>query len=76
MSDHPEPEPESETPAPPALPADASPVTPGTVDPDETPFASPEIAGLPYRKGSEEDRAVEQVIREAEAERAAQGDSA
>ncbi len=40
-----------------------------TVDLGESPFEVPAIAGLPYGKGSEEARAIEQVIREADRER-------
>jgi len=39
-------------------------------DPDESPFELPAIAGLPFGKESEEARAIEQVIREADRERA------
>jgi hypothetical protein len=42
---------------------------PSAPNPDESPFALPAIAGLPYDKGSEEDAAVRGVIEEAERER-------
>jgi hypothetical protein len=41
------------------------------VDPDASPFELPPIEGLPYEKGSDEDRAVRRVIEEADRERAA-----
>jgi hypothetical protein len=41
------------------------------VDPDASPFELPPIEGLPYEKGSDEDRAVQRVIEEADRERAA-----
>lgn len=44
-------------------------VVPEGIDPDESPFAVREIAGLPFPKDSEEARAIEDVIREAETER-------
>ncbi len=40
------------------------------VDPDESPFELPAIAALPFGKGSEEAREIDQVLREAERERA------
>jgi hypothetical protein len=46
-----------------------------SVDPDETPFELPPIEGLPFKKGSEEDRAIEAIIREADETRAKQGSS-
>jgi hypothetical protein len=41
------------------------------MDPDESPFEAPPIAGMPYDDGSEEDLAIRRVISEerAEAER-------
>ena len=36
------------------------------VDPDESPFAVPPIAGLPFKKDSEEARAIRRIIAEAE----------
>lgn len=48
---------------------------PEGIDPDESPFELGEIAGLPFAKDSEEARAIEQIIREADAERAARADS-
>ena len=46
-----------------------------TVDPDETPFELPPIEGLPFKKGSEEDRAIEAIIREADETREKQAPS-
>ena len=43
---------------------------PEEVDPDSTPFESMAIAGLPFKRGSEEDEAIQRVIREADARRA------
>ena len=40
-----------------------------TVDPDESPFESPPIEGLPFDDDSEEARAIERVIQEAEQQR-------
>jgi len=40
-----------------------------TFDPDESPFVLPAIEGMPYERGSEEDRAIRQVIEESDAER-------
>jgi hypothetical protein len=37
-------------------------------DPDDSPFWAPPIEGIPYKKGSLEDRAIKRVIREAEEE--------
>jgi len=42
-----------------------------TVDPDESPFELPAIEGLPFDDDSEEARAIERVIEEAEQQRAA-----
>lgn len=39
------------------------------VDPDASPFEAPPIEGIPYERGSEEDRAIRQVIEEADAKR-------
>jgi hypothetical protein len=39
------------------------------VDTETSPFSVPAIEGMPYDEGSEEDRAIEEVIREAEEER-------
>lgn len=36
------------------------------VDPDESPFAVPPIAGLPFNKDSEEARAIRRIIAEAD----------
>jgi hypothetical protein len=44
-----------------------------TVDPDESPFERPPIEGLPFDDDSEEARAIERVIEEAERRRAASG---
>jgi hypothetical protein len=46
-----------------------------SVDPDDTPFDLPPIEGLPFKKGSEEDQAIEAIIREADETRAKQGSS-
>ena len=40
-----------------------------TFDPEESPFALEPIATLPFRKGSEEARAIERVIADADRER-------
>lgn len=39
------------------------------VDPEESPFKTPPIEGIPYERGSEEDRAIRRVIEEYESER-------
>jgi hypothetical protein len=39
------------------------------VDPDESPFETPSVEGIPYELGSEEDRAIRRVLEESEAER-------
>jgi hypothetical protein len=46
------------------------------VDPDESPFATPGVEGIPYKRGSREDLAVRRVIEEHERKRAtaARGD--
>jgi len=42
-------------------------------DPDESPFEIPPIEGLPYKRGSVEEKAIERVIEEYErAQRAAE----
>lgn len=41
-------------------------------DPDASPFAIQAIEGIPYKKGSEEDLAIKQIIREADQAREAQ----
>jgi hypothetical protein len=41
-----------------------------TFDPDESPFTLHPIAGIPFGKRSEEARAIERVIAEADRERA------
>jgi hypothetical protein len=46
------------------------------VDPDESPFRIPGVEGIPYKKGSAEDRAVRRVIEEAERKRNAPGAAA
>ena len=46
-----------------------------TVDPDEKPFELPPIEGLPFTKRSEEDRAIEAIIREADETREKQAPS-
>lgn len=38
-------------------------------DPDESPFEAPAIAGIPYKKGSEEDLAIRRILEEAERSR-------
>ena len=67
-SSFPEPEPVTVTP-----PADDSPFSlppsERARDPDESPFVLPAIEGMPYERGSEEDRAIRQVIEESDAER-------
>jgi hypothetical protein len=35
------------------------------VDPDATPFAAPPTEGIPYEKGSEEERAIERILERA-----------
>lgn len=40
-----------------------------TFDPDASPFALQPISGIPFRKGSEEARAIERVIADADRER-------
>jgi hypothetical protein len=45
-----------------------APQIPPDVDPDESLFEAPPIAGLPYKDGSEEDIAIRRVIAETEAE--------
>jgi hypothetical protein len=45
------------------------------VDPNDTPFELPPIEGLPFKKGSEEDRAIEAIIREADETREKQAPS-
>ncbi len=45
--------------------------TVATVDPDESPFELPPIEGLPFDDDSEEARAIDRVISEAEEQRAA-----
>jgi hypothetical protein len=47
----------------------------GDFDPDESPLALQAIEGLPFKKGSEEDLAIRQLIEENERERARQGRS-
>ena len=42
-----------------------------TVDPDESPFELSAIEGLPFADDSEEARAIDRVIEEAEEQRAA-----
>lgn len=37
-------------------------------DPDDSPFWVPPIEGMPYKKGSLEDRAIKRVIRKADEE--------
>jgi hypothetical protein len=39
------------------------------IDMEDSPFSTPPVEGMPYEDGSDEDRAIEQVIREAEEER-------
>jgi hypothetical protein len=38
-------------------------------DPDESPFETPPVEGIPYELGSEEDQAIRRVIEESEEER-------
>lgn len=38
------------------------------VDPNESPFSVPPIAGIPYGRGSEEDLAIRAIIADAERE--------
>jgi len=38
-------------------------------DPDESPFETPSVEGIPYERGSDEDLAVRRVIEESERER-------
>jgi hypothetical protein len=40
-------------------------------DPETSPFRSQGVAGIPYKRGSEEDLAIKRVIREAEEARKA-----
>lgn len=48
----------------------------GALDPGATPFEQPAIEGIPYERGSEEDKAVRAVIADAkQARRAADGSS-
>jgi hypothetical protein len=46
-----------------------------TIDTEESPFAAPPVEGMPYEDGSDEDRAIQQVIREADEERIGPGGS-
>ncbi len=39
------------------------PLPPG-VDPDDSPFETPPIEGIPYEKGSEEDLAIRRILEE------------
>jgi hypothetical protein len=43
----------------------------GEIDPNESPFATPPITSLPAPKDSEEARAIDAIIEEAERERSA-----
>jgi hypothetical protein len=45
------------------------------VDPNDTPFDLPPIEGIPFKKGSEEDQAIEAIIREADETRAKKSSS-
>jgi hypothetical protein len=47
-------------------PGPEPPNEPEAVDPESSPFATPPIAGLPFKRGSVEDLAIKRVIREAE----------
>ena len=53
------------------------PLPPG-VDPDDSPFETPSIEGIPFEKGSEEDLAIRRILDEENAERPAseKGDKA
>jgi hypothetical protein len=42
-----------------------------TSDPETSPFRSPGVEGMPYKRGSEEDLAIKRVIREAKEAREA-----
>jgi hypothetical protein len=43
------------------------PLPPG-VDPDDSPFETPPIEGIPFEKGSEEDLAIRRILDEDDAE--------
>lgn len=53
------------------------PLPPG-VDPDDSPFETPPIEGIPFEKGSEEDLAIRRILDEEDAEHRAgeKGDKA
>lgn len=46
-----------------------------TIDTEESPFSAPPVEGMPYEDGSDEDRAIQQVIREADEDRTGAGGS-
>lgn len=39
---------------------------PPGIDPESSPFAQPAVEGTPFKRGSDEDRAIRRVIEEAE----------
>jgi hypothetical protein len=46
------------------------PLPPG-FDPDDSPFETPPVEGIPFEKGSEEDLAIRRILDEEDAERRA-----